>query len=199
MKGKTMKTRIIATLATLAILTTVYRAAANEISGTIKVDARLEHVSPSTASEITETIATPYKWAGTGLLGTNGTAAGMTTIYAATLSIPATGTNALDLAGTLFDSFGATVNLARVKFMVFAPSNSMTAAQSVIVRPAGANGFATWASDSNATVRVWSGGCFAFFCPTTNAPAVTAGTGDMLEIVNESTNAATCKVIIGGQ
>jgi hypothetical protein len=172
---------------------------ADTITGTARVEMNITHTGTNTATTVTEELVNVYKWGGTGAFGTNGAAAGVGRMYAATLSLGAGATNTLDLAGSLTDSFGASLTFARVKFLSITPSNSMAVAQSVLVRPAPANGWATWMSTTTSAVRVWSGGCVVpVMCPQTNAPAVTAGTGDLLDIVNESTNAATVTVIILG-
>ena len=120
-------------------------------------------------------------------------------MYAGVLSLAAGATNTLDLAGTLTDSFGATLTFTRVKYLSIAPSNSMAVAQSVLVQPAPANGWATWMANTTSAVRVWSGGCAVpVMCPQTNAPAVTATSGDLLDVINESTNAVKVTVIILG-
>ncbi len=173
--------------------------AADTITGLARVELNLTHTGTNTATTVTETLVNAYKWGGTGALGTNGAAAGVGYMYAAVLSLGAGATNTLDLAGSLKDAFGATLTFSKVKYLSIAPSNNMAVAQSVIVQPAPANGWGTWMANTTSAVRVWSGGCAVpVMCPQTNAPAVTAGTGDLLDIINESTNAATVTVIILG-
>lgn len=189
-----------AAIATLILVGSLAGAwAADTITGLARVELNLTHTGTNTATTLTETLVNAYKWGGTGALGTNGAAAGVGYMYAAVLSLGAGATNTLDLAGTLKDSFGSTLTFSKVKYLSVAPSNSMAVAQSVLVQPAPANGWGTWMANTTSAVRVWSGGCAVpVMCPQTNAPAVTAGTGDLLDIINESTNAATVTVIILG-
>ena len=173
--------------------------AADAITGLMRMEANITRTKAGTVTTVTETMINSYKWGGTGALGTGTTASAMSVLYAVNFSIISGGTNTFDLAGTLLDNFGATVNLARVKWMQLSPSNSMVTPQSMLIRAAPDNGFGTWMSSTTAAVRVFSGGTFAVMAPATNAYTVTASTGDLLEIVNESTNAASGLLYIGGE
>ena len=191
------KTRT-ATAAVLAV-TVATLLAADTITGLIRVESSITKTKAGTISTVTETLVNSYKWGGTGALGTGTTAAAMSVLYVASGSLAAGGTNTLDLYGSVQDNFGATVNLTRVKWLQLSPSNSMTTAQSVLMRPAPANGFATWMTGTNDALRVFAGGTVAIMAPATNAYAVTESTGDLLDIVNESTNTTTYTLIVGGQ
>jgi hypothetical protein len=173
--------------------------AADAITGLMRMESNITRTKAGTVTTVTETMINSYKWGGTGALGTGGQASAMSVLYAVNFSIIAGGTNTLDLYGSLLDNFGATVNLARVKWMQLSPSNSMVTPQTMLIRAAPANGFGTWMSATTAAVRAFSGGTFAIMAPATNAYAVTDSTGDLLEIVNESTNAATGLLYIGGE
>jgi hypothetical protein len=192
----------LATLATAltAALIFVGIAPADEITGSIKISPNLTHTGPSGGSELTETLYDVWKWAGTSAnLGTQGLATAMTILYVKNDTIAGSGTNTYDLYGTLEDSFGNTVNLAKVKFMVLCPSNSMGATQSVLIEPAPAAGFASWQSTTTSATRVFSGGVWMTATASTNGYTVTATTGDILQIRNESTNAASYRLFIGGE
>jgi hypothetical protein len=173
---------------------------ADEISGTIRFNPSILHEGVGVASTISETVTDIWRWGGTSAsIGTNGSAAGMSKLWVYGGTISGGATQSFDLAGGVTNSFGATLTFARVKMMVLCPSNSMAVAQSVLLRPAPANGFASWQSGTNDGARVFSGGAWAVMAPQTNAYAVTPGTGDLLEIANESTNAATYRLYIGGE
>ena len=196
----TTKTRL-ATLATLTLAATLH---ADTITGSIKIAPNLTHLGNNPASQLVETIVDAWQWAGnSSALGTGTTATAMSLIYAAQTNIAAGATNVLDLAGGLVDSFGKTLTFARVKWMMFAPSNSLSVVtngyQSMLVIPAPANGFSAWQSGTTSAARVYCGGAWAIMAPCTNAYAVTGGTGDLLWIVNESTNAASYRLYIGGE
>jgi hypothetical protein len=173
--------------------------AVDNITGRIRILPNLTHTGTAGASTLTEVLENTYEWAGTAIVGTNGSAAGMSKLWVYGGTISGGATQSFDLAGGVTNSFGATLTFARVKMMVLCPSNSMAVAQSVLLRPAPANGFASWQSGTNDGARVFSGGAWAVMAPQTNAYAVTAGTGDLLEIANESTNAATYRLYIGGE
>jgi hypothetical protein len=197
-----MKTQaaVLSIILTAAVLVAAGTLLAAPMTGLIKVESAVTATKTGTVSSVTETLVSSYKWGGTTILGTGTTAAAMSVIYTANATIPGLGTNTLDLVGTLSNNFGETINLTKVKWMQFAPSNSMTTvAQSILVEPAPENGFATWMSGTTSAMRVYSGGAVAIFAPCTNAFAVTATTGDLLQIRNESTNAVTVQVIIAGE
>lgn len=97
-------------------------------------------------------------------------------------TIAASGTDDLDLAGTLLDVFGATVTFARIKSITIAASSGNT--NNVIIGAAAANGFATWAGATTHTVTVRPGGFFQIASTDATSYAVTAGTADILRIAN---------------
>jgi hypothetical protein len=191
-----------------AILTAALGAAilaatrADTITGSIKLSPNLTHEGAGTASDLTETISDVWKWAGTSAtIGTQGLATALTKMYVTTSNgIPAGATNQVDLYGALYDSFGNLFQPTKVKGFIFCPTNSLNVAsngyQSMLIRPGSANGWATWMSTTTSAIRVYATGMFALFAPTTNAYAVTATTGDILETVNESTNACGYRLFI---
>jgi len=195
------KTKTLATLATLATVLTAAALMADNITGSIKLAPNLTHYGDNAAADsLLETVSDVYKWAGSSsALGTGTLATAMSLLYVQSTNITAGATNVYDLAGGLVDSFGKTLTFAKVKMLMLAPSNSMAVAQSVLIIPAAANGFATWQSGTTSAVRVFSGGAVGLFAPCTNAYTVAAGTGDLLWIVNESTNAASYRLYIGGE
>ena len=173
--------------------------AADNITGRIRVAPNLTHTGTGSASTLTEVLSDSYLWAETGIVGTNGSAAGLNKLWVYSGSLAGGATNTFDLAGGVTNSFGQVLTFAHVKFLLLAPSNSMAVAQSVLLQPAPANGWGSWMSTTTSAARVYSGGAWAVFAPCTNAYAVTAGTGDLIDIINESTNAATYRLYIAGE
>ena len=173
--------------------------AADNITGRIRINPSITHAGTGAASTLTEVLENTYQWAGPAIIGTNGSAAGMSKLWVYAGSMAGGVTQSFDLAGGVTNSFGQTLTFTRVKLMHICPSNSMVVPQTVLLRPAPANGFASWQSGTNDGQRVFSGGAWAVMAPCTNAYAVTGGTGDLLEIVNESTNAASYFLYIGGE
>ena len=169
---------------------------ADDITGTIRVSPNVTHSGDGAASTLTETLADVWKWAGTSAtLGTGTTATAISKMYVVVSNgIPGGATNQVDLYGAVYDSFGNLFSPTQVKGFIFCPTNAASIVtngyQSMLIRPASVNGWATWMSDTTAAIRVKSTGVFALFAPCTNAYAVTATTGDLLETVNEATN--TC-------
>lgn len=197
-----MKTLHVGLGVAAAIAGLVAWACADEITGTIRMAPNLTHNGDGAASTLTETIADVWKWAGTSAtVGTGATATAISKMYITVSNgIPGGVTNTVDLYGALYDSFGNLFNPARIKGFIFCPTNALSVVtngyQSMLIRPASANGWATWMSGTTSAVRVYAGGMFAVFAPTTNAYAVTATTGDLLETVNESTNACGYRLFI---
>jgi len=199
-KGKTMNTntrRLIAGVVATVWLMGCAGGWADDITGTIKAGISLTHAGSGTASTLTETLTDPWKWGNTSaIIGTNGSATGLSVLYVANPTIAATGTNSLDLYGVLVDSFGSTVNMLKVKLLLIAPSNSM-AGQSVTFRASAANGMTNAIGVAGTTVQC--GGAFLLAAPTAAGYTVSNGVCDSVEIVNDSTNAAGCKIIIAGE
>jgi hypothetical protein len=170
---------------------------ADDISGTIKAGISISHAGSGTASTLTETLSDPWKWGtSTAIIGTNGSATGLSKLYVSDATIAGSGTNTLDLYGALTDSFGVAVNLARVKLILIAPANTM-AGQSVTLGASASNGMTNALPASGNSVLC--GGAFFLAGPTAIGYSVSNGVCDTIQIVNDSTNAATCKVIVAGE
>lgn len=172
--------------------------AADNITGRIRINPAITHTGTGTASTLSEAVENVYQWAGTAIIGTNGSAAGLNKLWVMQATLAAGATNTYDLAGGVTNSFGQVLTFARVKMMVAVPSNSMAVAQTVLIQPSPVNGF-SWQSTTTSATRVYSGGAWAVFAPSTNAYAVTAGTGDCFDVINESTNAVTVNLYIAGE
>lgn len=117
-------------------------------------------------------------------------------IWSDTRTIAASSTDTLDLAGVLSDAFGATLTFARVKALFVSAHSTNT--NNVIVG-GGSNPFVTWVGGAAHTVTVRPGGCFLLIAPDATGYAVTAGTGDILQIANSGGGTSvTCDVVIIG-
>ncbi|MGW4648045.1 hypothetical protein [Kitasatospora sp. NPDC004289] len=113
----------------------------------------------------------------------SGTGAGQVDkLWVATRTIAASGTDDLDLAGTLTDAFGAVFTLARVKGIIVAASSANT--NVVQVGGAASNAFVNWVADATDKVVLRPGGFMAVAAPDATGYPVTAGTGDLLRITN---------------
>lgn len=119
-------------------------------------------------------------------------------LYVAQVTIAASGTLNLDLAGALTDVFGNSITFARVKAFFLVPAEGNLASEVSV------GGHATaaaplWFSDATDKEKVHKTGvCFHYRADATAWP-VTATTADMLSVINlDATNAATLNVAIVG-
>ena len=102
-------------------------------------------------------------------------------------------TDSLDLAGSLTNAFGVTLTFTKIKvLLVKAATNNSTTLQ--VTRPA-SNGVVLFLAAGDAIV-LQAGAWLLWFDP--NGIAVTAGTGDLLNIVNTAGNSANYDIVIIG-
>lgn len=94
-------------------------------------------------------------------------------------TIAASGTDDLDLAGALEDALGGEFVLARVKGLLVAASSSNT--NNVVV---GGDDVEWLFGAAGSTVSVRPGGVFLLEAPDATGYAVTAATGDILQVAN---------------
>lgn len=114
----------------------------------------------------------------------NGTAVGQADkVFSDRRTLAASGTEDLDLAGTLLDAYGAAITFARVKGIIIAAATGNT--NNVVVGAAASNPWATLLS-ATGTVTLRPGAFIAAGTGTADATgyAVTATTADLLKIAN---------------
>lgn len=99
-------------------------------------------------------------------------------------TLSASATEDLDLAGVLVDPFGATITFARIKALIIAADPGNT--NNVIVGNATTNGFISWVGAATHTVTVRPGGLLLLAAADATAYAVTAGTADLLKVLNSA-------------
>lgn len=102
-------------------------------------------------------------------------------IWSDTRTIAASGTDSLDLAGSLEDALGNAFTPARVKALLVAAASGNSNNVNV-TRPA-ANGVPLFLAAGDG-IPVRPGGTLMWFAPDATGVAVTAGTGDLIDIVN---------------
>lgn len=102
-------------------------------------------------------------------------------LFTDTRTISASSSDALDLAGALTSAFGATITFARIK-AVFIKAAAGNTNDVQVTRPA-ANGVPLFLAASDGIV-VPPGGALLWVAPGATGVPVTAGTGDLLTIVN---------------
>lgn len=88
----------------------------------------------------------------------------------------------LDLAGVLTNAFGQVVTFTKIKALGIKAAAGNT--NDVVVGGAASNGFITWVGGATHTVKVKPGGFMLLIAPDVNGYAVTAGTGDILQVAN---------------
>lgn len=117
-------------------------------------------------------------------------------------------THTIDLSGSLTNFLGEAVVFTAIK-AIFVQNLSADPGTIIYVQPGSSNGWATWKSGSTEGVAIHGGhsdaasqqgGIFLLTSTTAAGYPVTAGTGDILRIVNEpnSTGVASYYIIILG-
>lgn len=117
-------------------------------------------------------------------------------VFTDTRTIAASGNEDLDLAGSLVDAYGTTLTFARLKVLLVVAA-AANANNVRVTRPA-SNGVPIFLAASDG-LDVRPGG-FAFLAaPDATAYAVTAGTGDLINVANSSSGTSvTYDVVLIG-
>lgn len=156
---------------------------------TIRVSSKLTAAGDlsSASASLDKTFATPLT-NGTGLNQANNSWSDRRTL--------ASGANEdLDLAGTLTNAFGATVVFTKIKSItiqaLMANTTNMT-----VTRPA-ANGVPFMLAAGDGFVLT-PGGCFTLTNPSDAGIAVTAATGDLINIANSAGASGSYDIVIVG-
>lgn len=97
-------------------------------------------------------------------------------------TIAASGTDSIDLAGDLVDPFGQTITFAKLKGLLVAASPANT--NNVLVGRPASNAVPLFSAE--ASIPVKPGGVFVWLDPSAAGIAVTADTGDVIELGNSS-------------
>lgn len=118
-------------------------------------------------------------------------------IWSDTRTISASGTDTIDLAGSLTDAFGQSLTFARVKaFLVAASPNNMN---NVVVGGA-TNAFASWLGDASDTIVIRPGGLLMLVAPDATGYVVTGGSADEIRVANSAGGSSVTYdvIVIGG-
>jgi len=99
-------------------------------------------------------------------------------------TLAASGSETLDLAGSLLDVFGATITFARIKLLLVYAATANT--NLVQVGGAAATVFVNWVANSSDIVNVRPGGLLLLTAPDATGYAVGAGASDFLKIANSA-------------
>lgn len=128
--------------------------------------------------------AAEYKFnTGKSIALASGTGAGQADkVFTDTRTIAASGTDDLDLAGSLVDGLGQTLTFVKVKAIIVIAADGNT--NDVVVGAAASNQFVGPFGAATHTLKVRPGGFVAFACKDATAWGVTAATGDLLRVAN---------------
>jgi hypothetical protein len=117
-------------------------------------------------------------------------------LFTDTRTLAASGTEDLDLAGSLVDAFGATLTFARIKAIMVTALLGNT--NNVNVSRTTSNGVPLFLAATDG-IPVRPGGLFVWVAPDATGIAVTAGTGDLITIANSGgTTGVTYDIVIIG-
>jgi hypothetical protein len=125
---------------------------------------------------------------------TNGTGANQAdVVWSDQREVAASATDSLDLAGSLTGAFGAALSFARIKLvMVKAAAGNVNNVN--VTRPA-SNGVSLFLAAGDG-IAVRPGGMFCWVAPDATGVAVTAGTGDLVDIVNSGAGSSVVYDIV---
>ena len=128
---------------------------------------------------------------------TSGTGAGAADLmFTDTRTLAASGTENLDLAGSLTDAFGATLTFVELRAVVIKASPGNT--NNVEVTTPASSGCPLFLDDGDG-IPVPPGGVFLWACPADGKVTVTPSTGDLLTVTNSAgTTGVTYDVVILG-
>lgn len=102
----------------------------------------------------------------------------------------------VDLVGTLLDGLGQTFSPARLKCLLV--YNRPTNTTNLTIKPGAVNGIAGLFGAAAHTVTIPPGGIFLVVAPTAAAYALTAGTGDLLNVANAAGASADYDIVVLG-
>lgn len=111
-------------------------------------------------------------------------------------TISGSSTDSLDLAGSLSDAFGNTITFTAIKGIIIAAGAN---GDNLIVGGASTNAFVNWVSNSSDEIVIKPSGLFVHYDPSAAGYAVTASTGDILEIENADASSATYDIVLIGE
>lgn len=157
---------------------------------TTQVDATLS----SALDLVTATVPLSYKKKLTWTSGTGANTADL--MFSDTRTVAASGTDALDLAGSLTGPLGTTLTFVELRLVLVSASTANT--NNVRVNRPASNGVPLFLAASDG-IDVPPGGTFLWLCPADGKVTVTAATGDLLNIDNSSSGTSvTYDVVIIG-
>lgn len=161
------------------------------MSLTTKVNLRVQTTLTNPLDLVTPTAPQLFSYlaeltSGAGLNAANAVWSDQRTVAAST-------TDSLDLKGSLTDALGVAFTPARIKGLIV---RNRGAQEIALTRPA-SNGV-PWLSAAGDAVIIRPGGVNLWLAPDATGVAVTAGTGDLIDIVNGAGSSVIYDIVIIG-
>jgi hypothetical protein len=165
------------------------------VSGSISVSVSLSDVRSAVTGALKETGNRAVSIAAAWGISTGTTAGLADKIWGDTRTVLTTATDTVDLATVLTNAFGTVETFIRVKAVVVVAGLANTTTLTV-ARPA-ANGALLFAAVSDALAPI-SGGGFVAWCDPGTGFVVTAGTVDLISVINSAGGTATYDIAVVG-
>lgn len=129
----------------------------------------------------------------------NGTSASQANMmWSDTRTINASSAEDLDLAGGLTGALGNTITFTTIKGIIIKAADDNT--NNVVIGGDDSAAFINWVGDATDTIVVKPGGIFVLYDPSAGGYAVTATTGDLLQIANSGAGTSvTYDIILIGE
>ena len=120
-----------------------------------------------------------------GVTFTNGTGANKAeNFFHDQRTITASSTDQLDLSGVLTNKYGVSLTFTKIKGIIISAAAANT--NDVQMQCPAANGFLNWCLAASDGIVIQPGGFLAIMNPSSGGYAVTAGTGDLLDLINSA-------------
>jgi len=145
-----------------------------------------------------QTVSAPWNYTKTWSF-TSGTGANQAqVVWSDQRTLSASATEELDLAGSLTDAFGDTITFTSIKAVYIYAASGNT--NDVVVGGDAVAALVNWVSDSSDEIILLPDGAALLVAPDATGYAVTAGTGDILEVTNSAgSTSVTYDIIIIGE
>ncbi len=116
-------------------------------------------------------------------------------MFVDTRTVTASGTDALDLYGGLTNGVGTAINFTSIKAIIVSADSANVNDVQIGGALTGV-AFINWVANFSDIVNVKPGGMFCLVAPTAAGYAVTASTGDILNITNSSSGSSVIYTIV---
>ena len=165
------------------------------MTATVELTGRLKIKQALTVAGIAKSVIADFDFADSLANGTGLDQCDL--VYAAkAVAISGSGTNNLDVAGTLTDFYGTVITAVKIKFFYF-KNLSVTAGDTITLGNHATGALLLWGGATE-TKTVGPNGVEFIWEPSLAGVPVTATTGDLLKILENAGNANTYDIAFGG-